>query len=157
LRALQAADLDRLPPALLDDIDHALPAAIAAAEAGLQPGDPAEALAVLTMMANRRGLPLPDALALEMDCTLLAELPADLLRLATRRLLQGFTWRRLPEVAEFFAAVQAELTDRREELARLRGIALRRRTDSLRRQWDARAAAYGRQLRQREAADITVR
>src|SRR4051812_42904459 len=64
------------PGVLLPDIPaeliEALPTALDMARQNLEPGDPGEVMAALSTLASRRGFPLPDGLALEMDVEALA-------------------------------------------------------------------------------------
>jgi hypothetical protein len=123
-------------PDLPDELIQALPAAIAAAERDLEPGDPAEVLSALTALGSRRGFALPEGPALEMDVEILASWPRDLWRLALRRIWEDFAYRRLPEVADFKKAIEAEWAERQARLAKLRSLQLRLRTVRLRAQWD---------------------
>jgi hypothetical protein len=129
------------PGVLLPDIPaeliEALPTALDMARQNLEPGDPGEVMAALSTLASRRGFPLPDGLALEMDVEALANLPRDLWRKAFRAVWEGFAYRRMPEVPDFGAHIADELAERRARLDRLQGMQLRLETIRLREQWDA--------------------
>ena len=125
--------LPDLPPDLVD----ALPVAIEQAMLELAPSDPGEVMAALSTLASRRGFPLPNGLALEMDVEALANLPRDLWRKAFRAVWEGFTYRRMPEVPDFRAHIVDDLAERRARLDRLQEMRLRLETIRLREQWDA--------------------
>jgi hypothetical protein len=126
-------------------IAAALPAALAEAQRALEPGNPAEVLQALTLMAERRGLALPEGLALDLDVELLARWPRDLFRLAFRRVWENFGYRRMPEVPDFKRTIEAELQERRERLARLDTLQRKLEMDCLRNRWteEQRARRYG--------------
>jgi hypothetical protein len=89
--------LPDLPP----DLSETLPDTIASARLDLAPGDPGEVMAALTTLAGRRGFPLPDPIALEMDVEVMAAWPRDLWRKAFRSVWERFEYRRMPEVPDF--------------------------------------------------------
>ena len=99
-----------------------LPEVIRAAEAKLEPGDPAEVLAMLQVLATRRGLPLPDGLALDLDVEMMAAWPKDLFTKAFRGVWETFAYRRFPEVPDFHKHIASDIRDRREEVAKLRAM-----------------------------------
>ena len=101
------------------EIVDRLPAAVAQARSDLAPGDAGEVLAALTTLASRRGFPLPDDIALEMDVEVMAGWPRDLWRKAFRAVWEQFAYRRLPEVADFRKHIAADLEERRSRLDRL--------------------------------------
>jgi hypothetical protein len=73
-----------LLPDIPAELIEALPAALDMARQDLEPGDPGEVMAALSTLASRRGFPLPEGLALEMD----VEAPGEL---ATGSVAQGFS------------------------------------------------------------------
>jgi hypothetical protein len=121
------------------EIVEALPGAIARARDDLAAGDPAEVLAALTTLASRRGFPLPDDLALELDVEVMAGWPRDLWRKAFRAVWEQFAYRRLPEVADFRRHIAEDLEERRARLDRLDSLRLKLETVRLKRQWDEEA------------------
>ncbi|EWY37814.1 hypothetical protein N825_09540 [Skermanella stibiiresistens SB22] len=121
------------------EIVEALPGAIARARDDLAAGDPAEVLAALTTLASRRGFPLPDDLALELDVEVMAGWPRDLWRRAFRAVWEQFAYRRLPEVADFRRHIAEDLEERRARLDRLDSLRLKLETVRLKRQWDEEA------------------
>jgi hypothetical protein len=137
-------------PELPDDLVAALPGAIEQAQRDLEAGDPADVLAALTTLASRRGFELPDGAALEMDVALLASWPRDLFQRAFQRVWEEFAYRRLPEVADFRKYIEAELTERQQQFARLTTFQLKLETVQRRRQWDAAAREKHRRDKQRE-------
>jgi len=101
---------------------------------------PAEVIMFMTMFAERRGFNLPEPALLVMDASCVADvIPADLLKLACRRLWAGFRYRRLPEPPDFIQAVAEEIAERREAAARVRSVALRIDTAKMYEERDARS------------------
>lgn len=127
--------LPDLPP----DLAAALPEAIGQARRDLAPGDPGEVLAALTILASRRGFDLPDGLALELDIEVMANWPRDLWRKAFRGIWEHFSYRRMPEVADFRCVIEADLTERQGRLDRLEAIRLKLETIELKKAWDEEA------------------
>ena len=113
-----AITLPDLPPELAE----ALPEAIEEAKREMAPGDPAEILVALTTMASRKGLPVPDDIALEMDVEILAAWPRDLWRRAFRAVWENFTYRRFPEVGDFRKHIAADLNERQAKLHHLESL-----------------------------------
>jgi hypothetical protein len=105
----------------------------------LAPSDPREVMAALTTMAGRRGFPLPDAIALELDVEVMSAWPRDLWRKAFQNVWERFEYRRMPEVPDFRKYIAADLEERQSVLHRLESIKLRLETVRLRRQWDEEA------------------
>ena len=130
-----AVHLPDLPPGL----EAALPDALAQARRDLAPGDPGEVLAALTALASRRGLDLPDGIALELDTEIMAVWPRDLWRKAFRIVWERFAYRRLPEVADFRRVIEADLAERQARLDRLDTLRLKLETVRLRKEWDEQA------------------
>jgi hypothetical protein len=135
--------LPDIPP----DLVAALPVAVAQARHDLTPGDPGEILAGLTTLASRRGLPLPDGIALEMDVEVMAAWPRDLWRKAFSGIWERFAYRRMPEVADFRRVIEADLAERKAKLNRLESLRLKLETIRMRKMWDEEAA---RKYRRRE-------
>src|SRR3954454_25281648 len=86
-------------PDMPADIIDSLPAAVAQARSDLAPGDAGEVLAALSTLASRRGFPLPDDLALQMDVEVMAGWPCDFWRKSFRRVWEQSAYRRLRDVA----------------------------------------------------------
>jgi hypothetical protein len=126
-----------LPETVRDDLAEGLPVALELARRDLKPGDPVEVLASLAALASRRGFEMPVGLALDLDVELMAEWPRDLFIKAFRGVWESFAYRRMPEVADFRAHIETDLTERRSRLAKLEEIRLRLETIRLREQWDA--------------------
>lgn len=124
--------LPELPPDLID----CLPEAVRHAREALAPGDPAEVMAALASLASRRGFPLPDEIALELDVEVISTWPRDLWRKAFRCVWEQFRYRRMPEVADFHGFIEAELAERRSRLHRLESLRLKLETIRLKRAWD---------------------
>src|SRR4051795_590587 len=94
----------------------------------------------MTMFAERRGFNLPEPALLVMDAHSVAEvIPADLFKLACRRLWAEFRYRRLPEPPDFTQAVSEEIAERREAAARVRSVALKIETAKMYEELDARS------------------
>ena len=123
-------------PDLPHDLVEALPQAIEEAQAALVPNNPGEVLAALTTLIARKGFDLPDEFALEMDCEIIAAWPRDLWRTAFRSVWENFSYRRIPEVADFKKVIAAELEERQARLHRLESLRLKLETVRLKRQWD---------------------
>jgi len=127
--------LPDIPP----DLRDALPEAVAQARRDLDPGDPGEVLAALATLASRRGLDLPDGIALELDIEIMAGWPRDLWRTAFRAVWERFAYRRMPEVADFRRFIEADLAERQARLDRLESIRLKLETIELKKTWDEQA------------------
>jgi hypothetical protein len=125
-----------LPDSVRSDLAECLPAAIEAARQALEPGDPAEVLAALKTLADRKGFNLPAGIGLDLDIEVMSEWPRDLFRRAFRDIWENFAYRRMPEVGDFRAFIGDALAERRNRLARLESMRLRLRTLELREQWD---------------------
>ena len=132
-------------PEQLGDLETQLPAAIAQATAALSPSQPVEVIEALQALATRRGFDLPDGIALEMDVEVLASWPRDLFVKAFRIVWERFSYRRLPEVADFYEPIKLAMAERRERLAKLQSLKLRLETVKMRERLD-------REARQRHAA-----
>ena len=132
-----------LLPDMPADLIDALPAAIDQARQDLEPGNPGEVMAALTNLASRRGFPLPDGMALELDVEVLASWPRDLWRKAFRNVWERFSYRRMPEVSDFRAHIATDLDERRARLDRLESMRLRLETIQLRIQWDEESRRRG--------------
>jgi hypothetical protein len=128
-------------PDIPDEVVKALPDAIEEARLALAPGDPAEVLRALTTLCSRKGLPVPDDIALEMDTEVMSAWPRDLWIKAFRSVWEEFSYRRIPEVADFRKHIEADLNERKAKLARLDTLRLKLETARLRKQWDEEAKA----------------
>jgi hypothetical protein len=136
--------LPDIPP----DLVAALPVAVAQARRDLTPGDPGEILAGLTTLASRRGLPLPDGIALEMDVEVMAAWPRDLWHKAFTGIWERFAYRRMPEVADFRRVIEADLAERKARLDRLESFRLKLETIRMRKMWDEETVRKNRQREQ---------
>jgi len=139
-------------PDRIDDIEAGLPGAIDGAESDLAPSHPGEVIAALQALADRRGFDLPNGIAFEMDIEMMAGWPKDLFQKAFSMVWERFSYRRLPEVADFFRHIELDLAERRERLTRLRGLELRLKTAQQRRRWDEEARARHAAAKERERA-----
>jgi hypothetical protein len=128
-------------PDIPDEVVQALPDTIEAARLDLAAGDPLEVLRALTTLCGRKGLPVPDDLALEMDAEVMGAWPKDLWRKAYMSVWQDFTYRRVPEVGDFKRHIAADLEERKARLDRLETLRLKLETVRLRKQWDEEAKA----------------
>jgi hypothetical protein len=111
------------------DAAQALPLAIERARRELAPCGAAEVVALLTTLADRLQLPLPDGLALDLDVELMSAWPRDLMVQAFRAV-----WRsarshheRFPTVGDFERHIADELRERRQRCADLDLLAKRLR------------------------------
>jgi hypothetical protein len=125
LRVTRLAESWREEPWFLVEVDgdatKALPLAMERARRDLAPCSAAEVLALLTTLADRLQLPLPDGLALDLDVELMSAWPRDLMIQAFRGV-----WRsarshheRFPTVADFERHIADELRERRQRWADL--------------------------------------
>ncbi|EWY40843.1 hypothetical protein N825_33475 [Skermanella stibiiresistens SB22] len=134
-----------LPERVRDELERHLPAAIETARLELEPGDPREVLASLTALASRRGFEMPAGIGLDLDIEIMSEWPRDLFVKAFRAIWESFRYRRMPEVADFRAHIETDLTERHARLARLEGVRLRMETIRLRERWDTDSRERRRQ------------
>jgi len=111
--------VEQIPDSDVVLLRHALPEAIRLTRESLEPNDPAEVLSALQIMANRRGLQLPDDLALDLDVELMSEWPQDLWRKAFKAVWSNFSYRRFPEVPDFKTYIAVDLEERRTKLSQL--------------------------------------
>ena len=116
----QGVPVSLIPEQELHFARQELPKAISVLQKQLEPGSAEEILSALTLMANRRGLSLPDPLALELDVEIMTEWPSDLFRKAFKAIWTSFNYRRFPEVADFYAKISDELQERQKTLSRLK-------------------------------------
>jgi hypothetical protein len=136
-------------PELPQELADALPHALDQAQRNLAPSHPGEVMAALNTLAKRRGYELPDDIALELDVEIMAAWPRDLWRKAFRLVWERFRYRRLPEVADFYAYISADIEERQTEYHRLETLRLRLKTSRLKVQWDAEAREHWARLRAR--------
>jgi hypothetical protein len=130
---MRLAESWREEPWFLMEVDNdaaeALPLAIERARRDLAPCSAAEVVALLTTLADRLQLPLPDGLALDLDVELMSAWPRDLMVQAFRGV-----WRsarsyheRFPTVGDFERHIADELRERRQRCADLDLMAKRLR------------------------------
>jgi hypothetical protein len=92
----------------------------AAAKADMETGaEPAAIRDFLTLFAERRNLPLPSSLALDLDAATMAQWPQDLFVKAARLVWERFEALRVPNPPDFLAFIADELAERRKQIAAL--------------------------------------
>jgi hypothetical protein len=102
---------------------------LAAAKADMELGaDPAKIREFLTLFAERRNLPLPSSLALDLDTATMAQWPQDLFAKAARQVWEHFAEMRLPNPPDFRAFIAEDLAARHEEIAALHTLQKRLET-----------------------------
>lgn len=126
-------------PDLPDIVINDLSSAIVEAKEALQPGNPAEILGCLNLLANRLNLDLPEENALAFDIDIMASWPRDLFKTAFLRIWETYTWRRMPTVGDFHKIIEANLQERRQVLSRLEDLSRKIKTNRLRQKWNERA------------------
>lgn len=95
----------------------------------MRPPGPKRILASVKMMCDLLDLPLPDANRMELYDVGLQPIPAALLRLATKRLVQTWRYAKLPLPADYLAAVSDEIKMVQSQALRLQHF-LRRLQDA---------------------------
>jgi hypothetical protein len=116
--------------------DRQIRDALEQADRALAPGDPAAVLTLLTKLAVRHGLDLPDDDALEADLRILSRLPPDLLIRAFEAIWMTWRYRRMPTCGDFHAVIEDDLRERRSRRNVLSEAQLKRRTAEMREQWN---------------------
>jgi hypothetical protein len=102
---------------------------LAAAKADMELGhDPAAIRDFLTLFAERRNLPTPSSLALDLDAATMAQWPQDLFAKAARQVWEHFAEMRVPNPPDFRAFIADDLAARHEEIARLHTLQKRLET-----------------------------
>jgi hypothetical protein len=107
---------------------------LAAAKTDIELGaDPAAIRDFLTLFAERRNLPTPSSLALDLDAATMAQWPQDLFAKAARLVWEHFAEMRVPNPPDFRAFIAEDLAARREEIAALHTLQNRLETIAQRR------------------------
>jgi hypothetical protein len=102
---------------------------LAAAKTDMELGaDPAAIRDFLTLFAERRNLPTPSSLDLDLDAATMAQWPQDLFAKAARLVWECFSEMRVPNPPDFRAFITEDLAARREEIAALHTLQKRLET-----------------------------
>jgi len=112
-------------PRFAEQVDTVLAAVRADMETG------AEQAAIrdfVTLFAERRNLPLPSSLALDLDAATMAQWPQDLFVKAARLVWERFEELRLPNPPDFLAFIADDLAERRRDIAALHTLQKRLQT-----------------------------
>ena len=126
-----------LPDDVVAILEAGLPAAIAMARADLEPVDPEEVVMALQTWADRRNLPLPEGLSLDLDVETMSGWPRVVFREAFRRAWERFSYPRVPTAAEIHRYVAQDVNDARGRLASLDTAARKLETIRMRRRCEA--------------------
>jgi hypothetical protein len=81
------------------------------------------------LFAERRNLPVPSSLALDLDTATMAQWPQDLFAKAARSVRERFAELRVPNPPDFLAFIADDLAERPQEIAALH--ALQKRLDTI--------------------------
>jgi len=102
---------------------------LAAAKADMELGaDPVAIRDFLTLFADRRNLPMPSSLALDLDAATMAQWPQDLFAKAARSVWECFAEMRVPNPPDFRTFIAEDLAARHEEIAALHTLQKRLET-----------------------------
>lgn len=82
----------------------------------------------LMLFAERRNLPVPSSVALDLDAATMAQWPQDLFAKSARLVWERFAEMRVPNPPDFLAFIADDLAERREEIAALHTLQTRLRT-----------------------------
>ena len=82
----------------------------------------------LMLFAERRNLPVPSSVALDLDAATMAQWPQDLFAKAARLVWERFAEMRVPNPPDFLAFIADDLAARREEIAALHTLQAKLRT-----------------------------
>ena len=115
---LIALDLSDLDPPLALRVD--LAKAIEQAEARLAPSTPAAVGEMIFLVREGLDVPAPTDKGLQIFLRVLDQIPADLLPLATKRVLETHRYNTYPKPADFLLAIKPELDRRIAAANRLR-------------------------------------
>jgi hypothetical protein len=106
---------------------------LAAARADMDRGTDQTAIReFLTLFAERRNLPVPSTLALNLDAATMAQWPQDLFAKAAQLVWERFGELRVPNPPDFLAFIADDLAERRQEIASLHTLQKRLATIALR-------------------------
>jgi hypothetical protein len=118
-------------------IEHGLALARERAERDLAPAAPKRILSLLSKLAIRHELDLPDEDALHADISVMSSWPADLFERAFQQLWGTWRYRRFPTCGDIHALIADDLAERRNRRACLSEAELKLQTVRLREIWDA--------------------
>ena len=82
----------------------------------------------LLLFAERRNLPVPSSVALDLDAATMAQWPQDLFAKAARLVWERFADMRVPNPPDFLAFIADDFAARREEIAALHTLETRLKT-----------------------------
>jgi hypothetical protein len=82
----------------------------------------------LMLFAERRNLPVPSSVALDLDAATMAQWPQDLFAKSARLVWERFADMRVPNPPDFLAFIADDLAERREEIAALHTLQTRLKT-----------------------------
>jgi hypothetical protein len=108
-----------LPDDIVAILEAGLPAALAKAREDLEPVEPEEVVMALQTWADRRNLPLPEGLSLDLDVETMSAWPRVVFREAFRRAWERFSYPRVPTAAELHRYVADDVRETRQRLASL--------------------------------------
>jgi hypothetical protein len=146
-----------LPDDIVAVLEAGLPAAIAKAREDLEPVEPEEVVMALQTWADRRNLPLPDGLSLDLDVETMSTWPRVVFREAFRRAWERFSYPRVPTAAELHRYVSEDVKDARARLAKLDTAARKLETVKMLRRWDEEARSRHAAIKAKERAEMQQR
>jgi hypothetical protein len=141
-----------LPDDIVAALEAGLPAAIAEAREDLEPVEPEEVVMALQTWADRRNLPLPEGLSLDLDVETMSAWPRVVFREAFRRAWERFSYPRVPTAAELHRYVADDVREARARLASLDTAARKLETIRMRRRWDEEARSRHAAIKAKERA-----
>jgi hypothetical protein len=141
-----------LPDDVVAVLEAGLPAAIAKAREDLEPVEPEEVVMALQAWADRRNLPLPEGLSLDLDVETMSAWPRVVFREAFRRAWERFSYPRVPTAAELHRYVAEDVKQARGRLASLDTAARKLETIRMLRRWDEEARSRHAAIKARERA-----
>src|SRR4051812_6346902 len=142
-----------LPDDVVAVLEAGLPAAIAKAREDLEPVEPEEVVMALQTWADRRNLPLPEGLSLDLDVETMSSWPRVVFREAFRRAWERFSYPRVPTAAELHRYVAEDVREARGRLASLDTAARKLETIRMRRRWDEEARSRHAAVKDKERAE----
>jgi hypothetical protein len=142
-----------LPDDIVAILEAGLPAALAKAREDLEPVEPEEVVMALQTWADRRNLPLPEGLSLDLDVETMSAWPRVVFREAFRRAWERFSYPRVPTAAELHRYVADDVRETRQRLASLDTAARKLETIRMRQRWDEEARSRHAAIKAREKAD----
>jgi hypothetical protein len=142
-----------LPDDVVAVLEAGLPAAIAKAREDLEPVEPEEVVMALQAWADRRNLPLPEGLSLDLDVETMSAWPRVVFREAFRRAWERFSYPRVPTAAELHRYVAEDVKQARGRLASLDTAARKLETIRMRRRWDEEARSRHAATKAKERAE----